>query len=83
MASKIGPEHGVEGTRKRLQALDPQATDVPAFNRLFGPPGAIFPGDSNPVEGTLLKLVANSNELMDRVAVLEAKLKNIPFPFNG
>lgn len=79
MASKIGTQHGIEAARQRLQALDPQETDVPAYNRVFGEPGQVYPGDARPVEGTMKKLVANVNELIDRVAALEAR-PTVPFP---
>lgn len=73
---KISEQHGIEATRRRLQQLDPQETDVAAYNRLLGEPGSIYPGDVRPAEGTLKKLVANQNEMIDILAAL-------PFPLRA
>ncbi len=76
---KIGSENGIEGTRKRLQTLDPQVSDVPAFNRAFGKRGQIYPGDALPSEGTMATLVDGHNEYEDRIAAVEAQLASFPF----
>jgi len=82
MAQKIGSQTGIEGARRKLQALDPTVIDVPAYNRLLGEPGKIYPGDINPAQGTVQTLVNNVNELIDRVVELEAR-PAIPFPFQA
>jgi hypothetical protein len=79
MSNKIGSENGIEGTRKRLQTLDPQTTEVAAYNRLLGKPGQLYPGDPTPVEGTLATLVNGHNEYADRLAAVEARLVSFPF----
>lgn len=79
---KIGTQHGIEGTRRKLQALDPAPLDVPAYNRLLGEPGVVYPGDALPAEGTVQKIVNNVNELIDRVEALEAR-PSVPFPFQA
>lgn len=83
MAQKIGPQHGVEATRQRLQDLWTQATDgktLAAFDKLLGKPGEKYASaPTQPVEGTLVKLIEAANEHEDRLAALEAQQPH-PFP---
>lgn len=75
MASKIGPQHGAGAVRLRLNALDPGKA---AYDKLLGEPGADY--GAGPVEGALRKTFANVNELLDRVAALEAATPPPFFP---
>ena len=89
----IGPNHGIEATRKNLGEAAPKA--ALGLNRLLGEPGKIYPTEPGPVEGTVKKLVENNNELMDvtlpflssqindlrtRVSALEVAAPQTPFP---
>lgn len=67
MASKVGPQHGAEAVRLRLNALDPGKL---AYDKLLGQPGVDY--GFGPVEGALRKTFDDVNELIDRVAALEA-----------
>ena len=78
MTGKIGTQTGIEATRLALAALDP--VHKPAYYKLLGEPGVDY--GFGPVEGTLKKLVAGPNELLDRVAALEARAP-VPFPASG
>jgi hypothetical protein len=80
---KISSENGIEGTRARLQSLDPQATDVPAYNRLLGKRGQLYPGDATPSQGTLGTLVDHHNTMIDELAALTARIDALPFPLSS
>jgi hypothetical protein len=63
---------------KRTQS----ATQSTAVDRIFGEPGKTYPDASAPnykVEGVLEQIVLNQNELIDKVAALEAR-PSAPFP---
>jgi hypothetical protein len=71
---RLNPENlGTESLRKQLG-------ETTAANRVFGTPGEKYPSAPNyPVEGTVEQIVKNQNELIDRVAALEAR-PAVPFP---
>lgn len=85
----IGTNHGIEATRKKLGETDPQA--AVGLNRLMGTPDKVYPTEPMPSEGTLMKLVANNNELVGKVlpdidarlAALEVAGPTAPFPASG
>jgi hypothetical protein len=69
---------GTEGVRLLLKELKPDRATAAA--RVFGTPGVKYPEAPNyPVEGTIEQLIANQNELIGKVAALEAR-PSAPFP---
>jgi hypothetical protein len=81
---KLNPtKSGIESARLGLVAADP-AHQV-AYNRVLGEPGHTYPESPSPgfaVEGVLQQTVENVNELIDKVAALEAA-PPAPFPFGA
>lgn len=83
----IGTNHGAEGLRLFLRDLDVDAPEQFAIDNVLGMPGQKYPDNSapnTPVEGTLRKLIANSNELTalnidSRLAALEDAVARGPF----
>lgn len=75
MAQKIGSQTGIEATRQRLNAIDPGKA---AYNKLLGLPGQDY--GLGAVEGTIDKLVTGHNELLDRMAAVEAGATTPFFP---
>ncbi len=60
-----------------------QAVQSTAADRIFGVPGKTYADASSPnyaVEGVVQQLVTNQNELIDKVAALEAAAPATPFP---
>jgi hypothetical protein len=64
VGEKIGQNHGIEATRKRLNLVDPGQR---AFDRLLGEPGKIYNEPDIPSEGTLWKLITYHNELLGHI----------------
>ena len=83
----IGPNHGVESLRVKLHAMDETPTNAFVIDSVLGEPGKKYPDNSapnTPAEGTLRKLVANSNELASlsiasRLTALEDAVLRGPF----
>lgn len=75
---KLNPNNmATEAARLKLDAAIPGTS---AFDRLFGTPGEKYPTAPNyPVEGVLEQMALNQNELIDKVAALEAR-PVVPFP---
>jgi hypothetical protein len=73
---KLDPDNiGTESLRLQLGGTT-------AANRVLGTPGQKYPTSKSPnyaVEGAVEQLVRNQNELIDRVAALEAQ-PSVPFP---
>lgn len=78
---KLNPTgSGVETFRQKVRALMPDS--MTAADRIFGVPGQKYPDASAPnyaVEGVVQQLIQNQNELIDKVAALEAR-PSTPFP---
>lgn len=69
---------GTEGVRLLLKELRPERAT--AANRVFGTPGTKYPEAPNyAVEGTVEQIVANQNEIAQRLAALEAAQAQRPF----
>lgn len=78
---KIGTNHGSESLRIKLHGIDPASVDAFSIDNVFGTPGRKY-ANSAPnvaVEGTLQKLIANNNEMIDRIAALEDAVYRAPF----
>lgn len=83
----IGNNHGAESLRQFLRELDVEAPEAFAIDNVLGAPGTKYPDNSapnTPVEGTLRKLIANSNEVValnvgSRLAALEDAVARGPF----
>lgn len=75
---KLDPDNmGTEAARLKLDSAIPGTS---AFDRIFGTPGQLYPSAPNrPAEGVLEQVVKNQNELIDKVAALEAR-PVAPFP---
>ena len=84
---RIGTNFGAESLRQKLRAMDPSTPEAFAIDTVLGEPGTKYPDNTapnTPVEGTLKKLVANSNELyglniQSRLAALEDAVARGPF----
>lgn len=82
----IGTNHGSESLRIRLHTMDDAVPNAFAIDNVLGVPGRKY-SNSAPrvaVEGTLQKLIANSNELAgmnlaNRLAALEDAVARGPF----
>ena len=62
-----------------------QPVQSTAIDRIFGVPGKKYADAASPnyaVEGVVQRLIENQNELIDKVAALEAA-PPAPFPFAG
>lgn len=82
MVQKIGSQNGRESLRQKLHRMDnPASSGDFAIDNVFGLPGQKYPNNApnTPVEGTLEKLIMGHNQLLDRVAALEAR-PAVPFP---
>lgn len=83
----ISSNHGAESLRQKLHRMDdPDTTGDFAIDNVLGAPGAKYPNNApnTPVEGTIRKLVDNSNELTglniaSRLAALEDAVARGPF----
>ena len=88
---KIGPNHGAEILRQRLQETDPGDQQF-AIDTVLGEPGKTYPNNRPLAKatGTLRILVEDHDEAMDaqaaqeqRIEELEARVNRLPFPFVG
>lgn len=68
--SKIGKNHGSEGSRQILNADNPGKV---AFNNLLGEPGKVYPESTIAAEGTVRKLIEGHNDYVDFKQVMESR----------